>query len=68
MHASPLSFGMMIITSLSSQRAGGLGTVITDGKNLRKGDTVTGQFGWAEYVAIKESSVRKVTYVPRRTT
>jgi len=44
-----------------TMRAGGLGTVMTDGKSLRKGDIVIGQPGWAEYVAINESSVRKVT-------
>lgn len=51
------------MTVFAPQRAGGLGTVMTDGKDLRKGDIVTGQFGWTEYVAVKESSVRKVTYV-----
>jgi NADPH-dependent curcumin reductase CurA len=46
-----------------AQRAFGLGTVMSDGKTLRKGDKIVGTFGWTEYIIVKESVPRKVKFV-----
>lgn len=51
----------IVISLGSEQRAGAIGTVMTDGKKLKKGDTVTGTIGWTEYASVKESALQKVT-------
>jgi len=46
-----------------TMRAYALGTVLTDGKTVKKGDRVIGILGWTEFVTIGESSLRKITWV-----
>ncbi|KAF9507506.1 hypothetical protein BS47DRAFT_1488813 [Hydnum rufescens UP504] len=47
-----------------TMRAYALGTVLTDAKTVKKGDRVIGMFGWAEFVTVGESSLRKITPPP----
>ncbi|KAF8320982.1 alcohol dehydrogenase [Cantharellus anzutake] len=47
-----------------TMRAGALGTVLTNGKTLKKGDIVQGYLGWTEYSTIKEKFLEKVVAPP----